>query len=62
MPRNNAFPWIVAVLAAFGSWLMQQPKTFAWAELLAPVNLGSLIVALTAVFIAGRHVTPRKGN
>ncbi|HXG58211.1 MAG TPA: hypothetical protein VNL91_04240 [Thermoanaerobaculia bacterium] len=62
MKSSNGFVWMLAVLAAFGSWLMQQPATFTWSQTLQPYNLGSLICAITGVFLAGRFITPKKGE
>ena len=54
---------VIALLMAFGSWLMQQPQTFKWALILQPFNLGSLIFVLSSVLLMGKgpnDVSPRK--
>lgn len=62
MKSSNGFVWAIALIAAFGSWLMQQPVTFTWSQTLQPYNLGSLLVALSGVFLAGRFINPQKGQ
>lgn len=56
----NYLIWVISLSAAFGSWCMQQPQTFTWAQITTPFNLGSLICALTAVFLAGKGVTQKE--
>lgn len=61
--NDNWIYWSGAVIMEFGAWLIHHGPAFLWVDLWTPFNVGSLLVALGGVLIAGKGVrTERNAN